>query len=420
MPKDGCWSPKDRQEVLSYLKDDLWRYLFNQALPQIKCGIENLFDLSEEDIQYLKTVHFLLSPQIEELLDSLPKLMRNLSHSTQKEIVECRGVIRGRIDWNLTYKQRYSQGFNDPSLFMCKPASKMYDLPENQLLKFILEKIIILTDDISVNLSEETFPPETIEKWRDILFKNYFEIKKSSKNVYFQYISTPKYIKPKTVQRAIKHRNRLYESVANCYELYDKLFIKDDFETLINLVQEQILEPLNNDQLYEIYVFFQILNSFDEDGELELGLLRPNSDYSAKYNGPEGKIRVYYQLVPTEFKQNSKFKEIFDSYNLNVSSRRPDVILEFEQDGKKIYRIIEVKRTDNRDYIVESAYKVLAYLSDFDKCEFAEDVPSILVTWGGVKIKDKNKVLDHPVLILNKNELSNLSKKLLYPHLTLP
>ena len=67
-------------------------------------------------------------------------------------------MVKGRIDWGLTIKERYSRGFNDPTLFICKPASKMYDLPENQLLKFILNKIQNFSGNIDfINILKKMF-----------------------------------------------------------------------------------------------------------------------------------------------------------------------------------------------------------------------------------------------------------------------
>ena len=187
--KRGCWTTSERDLVLNYVKPNLYRYLFKEALPNLEYHLKSLTGLSEEELHLLKTVHFLLSPPVQDLLEEIPNILRNLSHSTQKEVIECRGIIRGKIDWNLTYKERFSQGFNDPSLFICKPASKMYDLPENQLLKFILWKIRSLTESINTNIPEELILKEEWDNWNEIISSRHFKAKNYSKNIYFQNIS---------------------------------------------------------------------------------------------------------------------------------------------------------------------------------------------------------------------------------------
>ena len=163
---DSSWTKKDKASVLEYVEPILHRFLFREALPNLEVLLKSLTGLTDEELNLLKTVHFLLSDEVERLIIELPKLLRNLSHSTNKELVESRGIIRGRVDWNMTFKERYSQGFNDPSLFICQPSIKIYDLPENQLLNFVLWKIRSLSEKIDLEISEELLDAEEWKNWQ--------------------------------------------------------------------------------------------------------------------------------------------------------------------------------------------------------------------------------------------------------------
>lgn len=411
---DGCWNDKDRNAVLEFIKSSLYRYFFNEAVPNLYVPLKEL-GLSDLDLNFLKTVHFLLSPEVEALVNELPKLIRNLSHSTQKEVIECRGVVRGRIDWNLTLKKRYSQGFNDPSLFICQPATKMYDLPENQLLKFILWKIRSLTETIGHIIPDELIEQDEWRRWVDIIGSRYFKVKNVSKNIYFQQISLPRLINPKTLQKAYRHRNQSYDQVAECYELYAKLFISNDQDVLRKLIESQIFEPLNNDRLFEVYVLIKILNILENyPGKLEFGLLRPGTKYTARYTTNNLEICIFYQKMPLRFFGCSKHKEIFKYYDPNVSLRRPDIMLKFQTDVEKFYRIVEVKRTKERNYIVDSVYKVLGYLNDFEECLKPTFNPKgVLVIWDGANMKDIDNALKQPVFILQNKNLTTGLKMIL-------
>lgn len=405
---DGCWTKDDRVEVLEFIKPVLHRFLFREALPNLEVPLKNLTGLTDEELNHLKSIHFLLSKEVDDLIEELPKLLRNLSHSTHKEIVECRGIIRGRINWNMTFKERFSQGFNDPSLFICQPSTKMYDLPENQLLNFILRKIRILSENIDLEITEELLNAEKWKNWQDKIITRYLNVKKISRNVYFQQISIPRTIKPKMVYKAYKHRNQSYDKVADCYMLYENLFLLNDQDALRGLIEKQTLEPLNNDKLFEIFVLFKVLDKLrQKSGNLSLGLLKPGYNqlpYVAQYNDENETINVYYQKMPGGCWKNSEYKEIFKVYDLNVSSRRPDIILEFEKDNS--YCLIEVKRTDKRDYIVDSVYKVIGYLNDFKTCfPYEKALDSALVVWKGIKIKDWPGAVKNPILILNYSDL---------------
>ena len=406
---DGCWSKKDRADILGYIEPVLHRFLFREALPNLEVPLKKLTGLTDEELNLLKITHFLLSKEVEELIEELPKLLRNLSHSTHKELVECRGIIRRRIDWNMTFKERFSQGFNDPSLFICQPSTKMYNLPENQLLKFIIWKIRRLSENINLKITEDLLDFETWNNWQDMIISHYLKIKKISKNIYFQQISMPSSIKSKTVQKAYKHRNQSYDKVAECYELYEKLFITNDHEVLRRLIETQTFEPLNNDKLFELYVLMKLLDFLDKsDGNLELGLLKPELEYTAKFLSDEVNICIFYQKMPNIFKNCSRYKDIFEFYDLNVSVRRPDIVLKIKISNNSYYQLIEVKRTKSKSYIVDSVYKVLGYCHDFKHClKTSPYTKGVLVVWDGVNITKIKNALDEPILILNKNNLDD-------------
>lgn len=414
--KNNEW--KGREEVLNYLKPHLWRILFKESLPNIEYQIKQFMGLTSEELLILKRINFLLSDEVKSLIEILPYLMRNLAHSTRKETLECKGMVRGRIDWGLTIKERYSQGFNDPSLFICKPASKMYDLPENQLLKFILHEIVNFGDSIEYLpiLAEEILEDKEVNNYIDSIQIRRAAVRSTLKHIQFRHIILPHYVSPKTLQKTRNHRNRHYHTVVKCYELYHNLFIEYSKDALQKLLEKQLLEPLNNDKLYELFVLFKVIENLKEKGgEISMGLLKPGkkrTTYVAQYKDENVTINVFYQKMPGGCWKTSEYKDIFKFYNLNVSSRRPDIILEFVE--ANLYRLIEVKRTDKRNYIVDSVYKVIGYLSDFKKC-FPEKnaLDGVLVVWKGIKFEQFEGAFKKQVLILSKNDLNSDIKKVL-------
>lgn len=419
MKNKNKWEGRER--VLNYLKPQLWRILYKESQANIQDQIEKITGLTSEELQILKIINFLLSDEVKELIDILPPLMRNLAHSTRKETIECRGMVRGRIDWGLTLKERYSHGFNDPSLFICKPASKMYDLPENQLLKFILNKIIKSGDNIEFLpiLTEDTLDESEVNNYVDIIQARRSAVRNILKHVQFRNITLPPFVQPKTLQRTKNHRNRNYQPVVKCYELYENIFIINSPDALQKLIEKQLLEPLNNDKLYELYILFKILEKLEQKGgKISIGLLKPGqkpTPYAAQYQDENETINIYYQKMPGRCWKYSKYKEIFKLYKgVQVNSRRPDIILEFIKNNNYSYSLIEVKRTQNRDYIVDSVYKVIGYLSDFKKCfPNKKPIDGVLVVWNGIQIKDWVGALEKSVLILSEPDLNKGLNKIL-------
>lgn len=71
---------------------------------------------------------------------TLTRLVRQLSQRTERRLVTYRGQARGRIHWQATFKARLSSD-NDESLLVCREVHRLYDTPENQLLKYVVEQL---------------------------------------------------------------------------------------------------------------------------------------------------------------------------------------------------------------------------------------------------------------------------------------
>ena len=405
--------------ILNEVKEFLQLYLFKGNVSLNDSTIENLFELSHDDLITLKAVHFLLSDKVRELIKSLPLLVRNLSHSTRKETEVMNGNIRGRIDWAETFKERMNLGFEDKSLFVCNPSSKYYDLEENQLLKYILKRIIFLKRNYLEFIEPENFDLDKIDEnkdWYTIVNDNFEVSSKILKKVYFNDISDVK-IKSKHLRKCIKNRNLCYHKVFDVYQLYESLFISNDEKILYQLLNKRIIKTADVDKLYEIYVFFNLIKSLPVERHK---LLFSTNDYSTSCFIDDIKITVHYQKTPNKLKEISEYLEILENYDIKGSTRAPDVILEFEKEGKIYYRLVEVKNSSSTNYIRASIYKVMGYYKDFKRIssienfDFTEKYPLVLVTWGGISLKKDYNPFNDKIIILNRNEFINSLKQLLY------
>ena len=413
--------------IYERIKEFVHLYLFSGEIStnELNIKLEDLFEMDGADLRTLKTVHFLLSDKVRELIQVLPIILRNLSHSTKKEKEEFKGIVRGRIDWNATLKTRYSKGFNDPSLFVCSPPSKFYDLEENQLLKFVLRKIISLKNNylnfvtFTKNDEENPFDIEKLsdeKNWYEIVGNNYKMAKKTLKKVYFNDISDIKMPKSKHIRKAFKNRNPLYHKIAEVYLLYEDLFINEDSKTLEDLVNERLIKATNPHKLYEIYIFFSLVKALPHPDLTVLSKGYESFTFDVLDDGTE--VTIHYQHLPKQLKKVSEYKDILDNYDIGKSYRDPDIILEFKKEGKTTFRIIEVKNTSKTDYVRDSLYKVMGYYHDYEKIlynkkeTFTKNCPVVLVTWKGISIKDGCNPFEKDIIILNREEFLDYSKKL--------
>ncbi len=406
----------------------LYKYLFDGKVSFKSNDIANLFKLKSEELEVLKTIHFLLNDNVKELFEVIPHLLRNLAHSTNKEDIECRGVIRGNINWNKTIKYRFSKGFNDPSLFICSPPLKHYDLIENRILKFILKKIIFLFQNyltfINTKKSNINFKNlnEIYESWYDQVKDIYNLSIHTLRNVYFNDISDLESVSAQDLNKLFHHRNNLYHKVAKVFDLYEKLFIIEDRFSLINVIRNQIIVATDNDTLFEIYVLFNVISNLEKNSiedSFEMGLMYRHHNNPVKAKLKDGNIvKVYYQNMPDVFKENSLYRLLtgHNEFNFPTYVRRPDLIVEIvNNEGNSFHRIIEVKNSSSYDYMRKSFYKVLAYYKDFEQVPFVENIPIVVVNWNGssIDVEQKEKIFKEKIIFFNKNEfLKNITKLL--------
>lgn len=406
---------KNMDLLLEEIKEFLHLYFFKGSISNNpNKPIEDLFDLSKDDLDTLKAIHFLLSDEVKNLVEIMPTLMRNLSHSTRKETEEFRGQIKGRIDWNKTIKERMSQGFDDKSLFICQPPSKYYDLEENQLLKFLLNKIISLKNNFVDFIALTEFDVEKIDSsdWQKKVSNIYQISKKTLKKVYFNDITSIKVVKSEHLRKTYKNRNQLYHGVAKAYILYEDLFVLEDKYVLRDLVENRLIKAADPDKLYEIYVFFNLIKALPESKDLSL--LYSGNDYSAKSQIGAVGITVYYQKTPQNLREESEYLEILDNYEINKSVKFPDVIIEFEKNNDVYYRLVEVKNSSQTEYVRESLYKVMGYYKDFERSnKYVENYPIVLVMWGGISISSDYRPFKDKIIILNRLEFLNNVEKII-------
>ena len=406
---NDLWSQETYQTILGEVSVYLQLYLFKNANIDHEYAIYQLFNLKQEDMLILKKLHFLISTQVRELMDILPFLIRNLSHSTNKEEVETHGNIIGQINWNQTIKQRTKTGLKDKSLFVCNTNYKLYDLPENQMLKYMLKKIIKFIRDMNISFTEEY--NEEIENWHEYLSNIYLTTSKTSKNIHLKNVELPRHITTKILNKTIKSHNNLYEYVVKVYELYEKLFIYNDWEVLLELLNKQILRPNNYDTLYEVYLLFKIVERMDNDS-LQLGLLKSGNDYVIHSQYPDKEVNIYYQHLPEIFKQNNLTK-LRPYYDIQLTNKRPDIIIEYVKGNDKTYKIIEVKRTQDPGYIRDSIYKVFGYLKDYEDVTLVK--PNILAVWDRNNLKQEENSDKQEVIILNNRQfLQKINDLVLY------
>jgi hypothetical protein len=400
-----CWTDEDYSEILDFVEKYLWLFVQeNAAIHKPERIICNLAQLNRREFRLLQLIYFLLSESIQKSVKiSTPQILRRLAQSTDRMTTELKGSVRGNVDWNLTLKRRLGTGFSNSTVFMTRVAVKTYNLPEMQALKYLLTRINHLCLEVLGHISEEDrLSYESSNKWKAEIRSLYHSTSHFLKNTYLREIELPRKITDMMLQKVRCARNTHFKNIYRSLRLYRRLFLQEEQETLKDCFSQGVLKPLNRDTLYEVYILFVTMASLEQTGWIRenFRLIGYGTGAILHYKHDNTTLQVYYQTLPVSFAQNSLYTNLLRNHKIDVNLRRPDILLEFNTETCD-FKLLEVKRTQDKRYIVDSIYKVLGYLKDFENSFTSRKMPhAMLVVWEGV---EPSKDTEDVVVVLNRH-----------------
>lgn len=184
----------------------------------------------------VRSIYFLLDNQSPDNLYqfmsyTLPRILEQLHHTTVRINVDYQGRVRGRVVWPATYKARFSQDYN-PNLYSCRQVQPFFDTLENQLLKYVIEKIHrclqsvpdAIRSGFMAGLDKNALLP--IATQLQVLETQIHEI---LRNIYLRQITSIAQVTPLHFQRAENSRLEEYAEIVNLYRGYYHLIEKSDW-----------------------------------------------------------------------------------------------------------------------------------------------------------------------------------------------
>lgn len=368
-----CWNEEQHQNIVEFASASLWRFIQHNATYYSKeQAFLDITGLNRRNLTKLCEIYFLLDDDIWFFVtETAPAILNRLSKNSLKETTTLRGRIKGKVLWSKTMTTRYVSG-GDPSLFVCQQRSSMFDLIENRVLLYVLKQILRISENIlgSNSFVDNEFDDRLKDdKWINIIKKLAYQSSNLLRNPYIREISEIHDLSEKNLQETEKARGANYTQLAMTARILNKSQ-KQQVDFLHEKLSNQMLLPLNRDVLYEVAVLFKIIEHARNSGwtEKTVNLIGGGSRTISKFTKNKSNMNIYYQSIPKAFIKNSKYKDLMDHYHIDVGYRRPDIILEWvRENGQKSYCIVEVKRSNNREYLIDGLYKLLGYIKDFEE-----------------------------------------------------
>ncbi len=407
------------EEIEAETAGHLWRYVQKHSRISTPGEIfSNITKLSDKDLGHLAKVNLLMSDHIPRFLNHLaPELLRRLTKAIISRQEASRTGIRGRVHWQETFTRRLAEGM-DSSLYVTIDRSSFFDLPENRILKYLLQQFYQLSfyfqtsAEIKSSVLDESLLSDHV--WKNRLAQTSLIAAKILKDVQLQKCGGISELSPALIRKISNSRNSYYRELSVIAEEF-RLCIQRPEVYLAENINRHVLMPLDRDRLYELAVIFRILQLCPESGwhEQFASLIGNGGVKISTFIKEDTELHIYYQGLPEIFKVNSAYSQLMKKYSVNAGMRIPDIIMEIRTSlGVTNYFIIEVKRSEERTYIANGVYKLLGYLKDYETVRTkATQLRGVLVSWSGTGVTDYQE--SDQVYITQWTELDRLLKLVL-------
>jgi hypothetical protein len=401
------WTDEEFEQVLDGVSRLGWLVLKRFSAAYRPSDILAAFAcLPKRDFETLRRLNFALSDDVAEfLVEHVPHFVRMTPSTTQHMVEDRSGPPRGRIDWLRTYARRTQAG-SDPTRFVTRAIERSADTAAARLFAFLLGRIA----ENGEWLEKRQIP----ELARIQLLNSVDTARRNSAALRGRGVRPINRLTAREVGSLRKSRRPDVLAAVRLYDLYVNVVELANENLLRNLLRRKQLAPEDLDDLFEVWTLLGLVEVHLRQGwELREAILI-GGDTSPKrpkftLDKDGATVEIFYQTIPTEMGNSSAYKSIFSEYDLDASMRRPDVTVRVTWPTGHVQRlIVEVKRTRDQRYILDSVYKTLGYLSDFKDAVGPNSPLAMLVVWDGI-LRTKTGGPPLPVRILTAAELPGMS-----------
>jgi hypothetical protein len=403
------------QDLVAAIADDFNTYVGKGVrLEPLLADVEP--NLNINDLDRLLRIHFVLTeqgggrPGVIDFVGALPKRLRQLRTTVSRRIIECRGEVRGRIDWQETVKRRYQEAGVSQTQYACRETRENYDTDENLVLKILLSRIHrAVFDDLELALEAPAEYP-WVGVWVDEPQSLAAELNRLYRtNIYLERIDTNgRRVTERMLRSVERSRNPLYQEAAQLLSRYRRLMNHDfDPREAKELLRNVFVRPSEVEILFELYWVFRVLDCY---GDVRFEVLEGGSDLVASWETTDGSQYALYHdstgsaslsfsegLTTIEQPQEDgylyrtiqiteRWQHLAEEY-FGISGHgtlwggRPDILIEryppATEQPMEVF-VGEVKYTTDRSYSAQGLRELLEYMafvrSNADYLEDADDV----------------------------------------------
>ncbi len=372
------------------------------------------------DLEFCKAFFFFFGKYgmlvYEFIFKVLGRFERKLPHISIHQTIEHHGMVRGRILWKESFDRWFTRECMDFSALTCQSPIKIFDTPENLLLRYILVQLIDLLENLTEFMDKYTVKGITVgfpvnsdkNTFLEILQEMQREITEVLANSYLRRLLLEPVLSPQLLNKCEHSRNPdVRQFLVPLYDHLNDLTTNQNLAALNDIVRNTLLEIMPENTLFEIFVLFRVLEAIGGKSwpqkAKDIGLIRRGRDHIAYFQQLEGydEIIVFYNLSfarlgmyidqnyvntpqSTSFSavlqnnakelvktlQNPKLitRSFFKPYaDLKAKSGRPDIAILYRSGEELFLKIVEVKNTksENKNYIYRAINSTFIYAANY-------------------------------------------------------
>lgn len=384
-------------------------------IDELEAFLKRLEGVSDDVAFLAAVVELIQGDYLKFLEDVLQDLLDQLSSETERQDEIVGPILKGAPRWGATLLGRLS-GQLRPGLYYSRTAHRAYDIPENRVVRLLIDEIGSVVDGLFARTKGRGVP-EPIVRMRAACeaLQDHPVLREIEPKSDFQ---------ADDLDEAEASVRREYREAASLCRSICRLTQSDPdgrWHAILMLLSVNWLEPVSDDDLFELYILVLVIDVLSSDLGLgsvqEFGLVAAGRRHVAKFDSPKGDVSVFFDLsMRAILGSRGRYSKLVSDYDgVSGSERRPDIVVMRKSPGeyaRPLVALVEVKRSESETYISDSIYKAFGYLHDYQS--IWQDMPFlpriVLAVPGPVSIKVGRPYLE--VGVVSGDDRESLSRML--------
>jgi hypothetical protein len=319
--------------------------------------------------------------------DKLHGLLDALSNEKRAGFETVGPGLRGQVQWDRTLVARRA-GALPPGRYFSRVGHRTFDMPINRVLAWLIHDLSAGLRSIKTQVGSQRLTPrmERMDaQLQEALGHHWLSDVEPSTNV-----------QADLALSRIDAGRGAYHDVLALTRRRLRLQERDDdrrWQEIVSLLAVGWLEPLDDDDLYELYGLVLVLDILEEDlglgAPVKIDLVRPGRREIAVFEAGDRTVSVFFDQSFSGIVKRAARYETTTASTPGLSSypRRPDIVIAAADPTGRVDRtiLLEVKNTSDPTYVAESIYRCFGYLHDFqDAGTFAADQINCILLINGV------------------------------------